>query len=181
MLVLCVVALISCGGPMRVIPQRNALTEAAAQVQALARPYVPAPPRAQVIRAQQPGIQWPGDAWASADAGAGIVYAPNGLGRFERAHEFGHLFDGQVLGDGDRGYFTHLFGLKGPWYQGTASQGLRSPVEWFADYYGAAAIGFDPTRRGIASYADIDSRTLRRFEAALARLGHRRDLSAYAP
>jgi hypothetical protein len=103
---------------------------------------------------------------------------------FARGHETGHAFDQEVLSDGDRHYFQRLLHAPaGSWNRGTGAtaEGLVSPSEWFADFYGAAAIRLDPRHDGVSAYATIGPKRLKRFEAALARLGKRRGLEPYSP
>lgn len=143
---------------------------------------VPTPPRVEYVRGFPPGTtqaDFFGD--ASSDGAAGKIYFQGTLTRSARAHELGHLLDREVLTDGDRQYFQHLMHAPtGPWDPGTGLLGLRSPCEWFADYYQAAALRLDPTRQNEAAYTTIGPRRLVRFEHALDRLARRFNLSDYA-
>lgn len=147
---------------------------------------MPAPPTVRYVHGAYPGHP---DLGQATDTGNATIYwqGDGPLGAFPRAHEVGHLFDAQVLNDGDRRYFQRLMHAPGgAWDQGTGNQGgTGSPVEWFADYYGAAATGFDPrpsTRGGadISSYAIIGPKRLERFKKALDRLGRRNALLPYS-
>jgi hypothetical protein len=143
---------------------------------------VPAPPKVEYIRGLPPGTteaELSGN--ASSDGAAGKIYFQGILGRSTRAHELGHLLDHQVLTDGDRQYFQRLMHAPaGDWRSGTGLLGgLRSPSEWFADYYQASALGLDPTRQNEAAYATIGPKRLQRFEKALDRLTTRRGLGTY--
>jgi hypothetical protein len=84
-------------------------------------------------------------------------------------HELGHLFDWQSLSDGDRRYFTRILHAPSDWERGGR--------EWFADYYGAAAEGIDLRRENIISYAPLTLKRMRRFQAAMTRLGRRQNLA----
>lgn len=122
---------------------------------------------------------------AYADQGTNTIHLPvGGAHPFVRAHEVGHLFDSQVLTDGDRRFFQRIMGAPaGPWsYVDTGEvNGYLSPAEWFADYYGAAAAGLtiDRGHSPPGSYALITEKRMRRFQNAMARLGKRRALRQY--
>jgi hypothetical protein len=140
---------------------------------------VPMPPVVHFAEGPPPGMP---DATAATDVVNMTIYHVGPLGRFARAHEIGHLLDAQVLTDGDRRFFTRLLGLTGPWEQ--SDQTLlhpRSPDEWFADYYAAAAIGMrlDGSTGLQGAYADWGPKRLARFEKALDRFGNRYRLGPY--
>lgn len=159
-------------------PNGRALLEAAKA----ARLYVPGPRDIKFVNGPMPGY---GEIATIADPSTSTVYwQGHALGRFARAHETGHIFDAQALADGDRRYFQKLMHAPaGAWDQGTGVTGFRSPKEWFADYYAASAIDFQPrTKTGgsdIASYAPLGPKRLERFKKALTRLGQRQDLPQY--
>lgn len=147
--------------------------------------YVPAAPTVHYTQ----GVA-PGDRVEQAISG-GAAYQPETdtiyfsgppLTKFARGHENGHALDDQVLGDGDRHYFTRLMGLTGDWNQGTGltAGGLRSPNEFFADWYGNAATGSNGRTSWNDAYAPApDPKQFRRFMQALDRLGHRKGLLPY--
>ena len=145
--------------------------------------YMPAPPRVQYVRGTMPGDARASEYALTTDAQRGIVYytGKQPLTGFEKGHETGHVFDAEVLTDGDRHFFQRLMHApSGAWNAGSGYEGgTSSPAEWFADYYGAAATHVNPHHTSIASYADIGPKRLARFEAALTRLGQRRGLLAY--
>jgi hypothetical protein len=100
-----------------------------------------------------------------------------------RAHETGHLFDAEVLTDGDRRFFQRAMKAPiGPWSHAAAYgrvEGNISPNEWFADYYGAFASNLTGLhgQSSVGSFATITPVRMRRFEKALVRLAKRRGLS----
>jgi hypothetical protein len=154
------------------------------------RPLPPAPPRRNVVYDQTfnlPGELGPVGAYVQGDD----IHIRKGtrLDPVAAAHETGHLFDQQVLTDGDRHYITRLLHAQGPWRQGTGAQGgYSSPNEWFADYYAAAATGWQPPHvtksggvigGGTESYTHIGPKRLKRLEAALQRIQARKGLQSY--
>ena len=144
---------------------------------------MPAPPSIRYIHGPMPGDPNPGEYANTADTTTGTVYWTGRglLNGFTKGHETGHIFDAQVLNDGDRHFFQRLMHAPaGPWDSGSGYEGgSKSPSEWFADYYGAAVTGVDPTHTSVASYADIGPKRLLRFEQALDRLRQRRHLPEY--
>jgi hypothetical protein len=167
---------------------RRALVAALAAASTLpshaAQPFVPMAPAVNFVQGTAPGDD------ESAAIGGGAAYAwdtdtiyhTGQLSKFARGHEMGHALDDQVLSDGDRNFFTRLMGLSGPWRQGTGIQnaGKRSPDEIFADWYGNAVAGNDPSRSWDDAYATPpDPKDFHRFQQALARLGRRRSLPQY--
>lgn len=144
--------------------------------------YVPAPPKYQILPGQiDPNLNQSGVlASAYADTANNAVHVQRDPDPFAVGHELGHLFDSQILGDGDRRYFQRLMHAPaGAWNLGETTgkvQGEISPNEWFGDYYGAMASGFDANHNSLGSFAVITPRRLHNFEAALARLGRRRGL-----
>ena len=119
---------------------------------------------------------------AQTDAASGTVYYQGTLDPFARAHEVGHILDAQVLTDGDRRFFQRLMHAPaGDWRTGTGLKGAASPSEWWADYYGSAALGVDPVHENQAAYANVGPKRLKRFEQALDRLGRRHGLLPYQP
>lgn len=148
--------------------------------------FVPAPPIVNIVYGPiDPNTNGGGEmVGAYADPATNTIYLPNDPSPYARAHETGHLFDAQVLGDGDRIYFQKLMQAPaGPWDHGKAYgkvEGNISPNEWFSDYYAAAATGRTPQNGyGGESFATIGPKRMIRFEKALARLGKRRSLQQY--
>lgn len=144
--------------------------------------YVPAPPHITYVTSLPAGDE--NTTSDEADPATGTVYTNGNTGRFARGHETGHIFDAEILTPGDRNYFQRILQAPtGPWNRGTGAtiEGLRSPSEWFADYYGAAAMHLDPTRELVSAYAPIGPVRLARFEAALGRVGRRHHLPQYVP
>lgn len=141
---------------------------------------VPAPRTVNYVNGPAPGL--PGDYGGdiATDASTSTIYLGSGKpGRFDRAHEIGHLLDAQVLTDGDRRYFSRLMQAPGgDWRQGTGPGSKVGGSEWFADYYAAAATGLDLSRENVGSYAVLGPKRLRRFAAAMDRLGRRHDLES---
>jgi hypothetical protein len=140
---------------------------------------VPAPPRVTYIHARPPGMET--DPTFRAGADGETIYYVGRLDPFVRNHELGHVFDDELLNDGDRHFFTRMMGLRGPWVQaptevlGALQGGDRSPNEWFADWYANARLGNDPARAWVYGYADMPSaRTFHQFIAAVTRVYHRR-------
>lgn len=143
--------------------------------------YVPAPPKVNYQQGYGPGItQENAMGTASYDRDTDTVYYLGKPDAIARAHETGHALDDQVLTDGDRHYFQRLMQApSGEWRSGTGLQGLKSPSEWFADYYQAAALNLDPRHEQVAAYAQVGTKRLKQFEAALARLAKRQHLKRY--
>lgn len=155
---------------------------AALAAYASALSFVPAAPSVKYVQGYAPGITQDNAAGTAAyDSDTDTVYYQGRLGKATKAHELGHALDDQSLTDGDRVYFQRLMHAPaGAWNTGTGLQGgFSSPSEWFADYYQAAALHLDPTRENQAAYASIGPVRLKRFEAALARLGKRQHLPQY--
>jgi hypothetical protein len=137
-----------------------------------------------------PGAENAGPVGGYSYGDKGEIHVLKGTDKFTLAHETGHLLDAQVLSDGDRQFFQRLLhSPTGPWNQGTgAAGGYHSPSEQFADYYAAAATGYDPRpkRKGKAisggstdSYTPIGPKRLKRLTQALERLQRRNNLQDY--
>lgn len=170
---------------MGIVPREAALIAAARRQQ---QPYLPAPPVVHTVYGPvDPNVNQDGAAvGAYADPAAQTIYLPNDPSAFMRAHETAHLFDAQVLNDGDRQYFQRLMHApQGPWNHGEAYgrvEGEASPNEWFADYYGALGSGLTPEKGySVGQFAEIGVKRLQRFAAALERVGRRQGLQAYRP
>lgn len=188
MLALCLLLALSFGdADMRTrVAQQRAVRTANAQVaadraRAQASYRVPAPPRINYVQGVAPGIDPRLMTPAQTDFDTGTIYYTQPLEKFDKAHEVGHVLDGEVLTDGDRAYFQKLMHAPaGKWYAGSAAD-AGGPSEWFADYYGAAAMHSDPTHGQAWGYAQIGPKRLKRFQRALARLGERHNLKPYQP
>lgn len=174
------------GDVERRVPAHRALMDAAAKQP---KPYVPAPPVVNVVyESVDPSVNG-GSEMVSAytDAANNTIHLPKNPSPFMRSHETGHLFDSQVLSDGDRNYFQRIMHAPaGPWDHGQAYgkvEGNVSPNEWFADYYGAYAANLTGLngQPSIGSFAMITPKRMKRFISALERLGHRNNLQPYRP
>lgn len=144
--------------------------------------YVPAPRQVQYARGSVPGDLDGANYGAAADTATNTIYF-NGpqLARSTKGHETAHILDAQVLTDGQRQFFTHLMGLSGAWDQGTGYSGMKSPKEFFADWYGNAANNHDGVHRWDSAYAPPpDPKAYKRFRQALERLARRQQLGRYA-
>lgn len=144
---------------------------------------VPMPAQVQFVPGMMPGIDQSsllGN--MQTDAATNTIYYQGKPDPFAKAHEVGHLLDHQVLSDGDRAFFQKLMHAPaGEWRAGTGLEGLKSPSEWFADYYASSILNVDPRHENQAAYASIGPKRLRRFEAAIGRLGKRHGLQPYTP
>jgi hypothetical protein len=160
------------------------LTFATTPVSAASRGAVPPmPPHVTVVAGTPPG--WTGP-FTAASTGSTVWRGPR-ADRFALEHEFGHVFDSEVLTDADRDYFTRLMRLKGPWTQqgeevlGQWAGGGQSPDEWFADWYANGRLRCGPTlgncwTLGYADTPDEDwqfRHFLGRVQAAAAAAGLR--------
>lgn len=170
------------GDSARYAAVQGAAAQVAVDRARAAAPYVPAPPKINYVQGVAPGHDQAADATAEAVGAAQTVYYQTPMDGFTRGHEAGHIFDYEVLSDGDRAYFQRLLHTPaGAWRTGTGTgAGMHSPNEAFADYYGAAATHLDPAKRTVSSYVPIGPKRLKRFEAALARLGKRHNLKPYS-
>lgn len=140
---------------------------------------VPAPPVVNIVEGRAPGVDPAAMGTAATDPNTSTIYHEGALDPATKAHEVGHLFDSEVLTDGDRHYFQRVMQAPaGAWQSGTGLHGgATSPSEWFADYYQAAALHLDPSKQNEAAYASIGPKRLHRVEAALERLARRRGLT----
>lgn len=142
---------------------------------------MPAPQGVSYVNAPYPGLENDATLTAAYDPNNNTVYWQGEFDPFTKGHETGHAIS-QLFSDGDKSFFTKLIGRDGPWSQGTgtAMAGARSPDEVFADWYGNAVAGNDPSRSWSAAYSTPpDPRTFRRFEQAMVRFGKRHGLQAY--
>lgn len=145
--------------------------------------YVPAPPKASLIyedTLENAGLPMMAGAYANTDTmTVHALRGQGGLDNYSAGHELGHLFSKQILSDGDRRYFSRLLGTDPTRWEnltGADQPEIVAGDEAFADYYSAAAAGFNPRRDSYARYVNVDPRTYRKFSAALGRLGRRHDL-----
>lgn len=144
--------------------------------------YVPAPPKVGYVYGVAPGTPEGVMSPAQTDPKTGTIYYTQPLDKYDKAHEVGHVLDGEVLTDGDRHYFQKLMHAPaGAWNQGSAADTGGGASEWFGDYYAAAAVHMDPRHGMLGNYAQIGPRRLRRFQQAVERLGKRHHLQAYQP
>jgi hypothetical protein len=105
--------------------------------------------------------------------------APRG-DRFAAGHEIGHLFLEQLTTPEEKARIQRILKINGAWDQGTGLEGgYSSPSEHAADYYAAAATGFDPARYGLGGYTQIGARKLKRFKIYLDKIGRERGLRQY--
>jgi hypothetical protein len=168
--------------------QRAARRAQAQQVALASRRYIPAPPVINTVYGPvDPNINGDGQAVAAyTDPTTNTIHLPRDYSPFMRANEVAHLFDRQVLTDGDRNFFRKLMRAPkdGPWDRAYAGDpnGYVSPAEWFSDYYAAAATGLTPQNGYNATqHAEMDERRMRQFEKAMKRLMKRRGLKPYQP
>lgn len=157
-----------------------------ATLAAIAAGFIPGPPVINTVYGPvDTSLNRDGQAvGAYADPATNTIYLPHDPNPYARAHETGHLFDTQVLSEGDRRYFQRLMHApRGPWDHGETYgkvQGEASPNEWFADYYAAAATGMTPQNgHSIGQFAEIGAKRMKRFEKAMARLAKRHKLQRY--
>jgi hypothetical protein len=100
---------------------------------------VPSPPQYVIIRVACPdGI---GGSCAFHD---GRVYLARGASDFAYWHELGHVFDAELLTDGDRRWFMGRLSRRTTWW--SHGPGDPSPFELFADAYATCALGLTPAR-----------------------------------
>lgn len=143
--------------------------------------YAPAPPRASLV--YDPVLENAGapSAGAYANTDTMTVHALKGqeMDPVSAGHEVGHLFDVQILSDGDRRFFSRLLGTDPASWQNLAGGnpgGAITGTEAFSDYYTVAANGIDMRRGGYTGYVTVDPKISRKFNAALGRLGKRHGL-----
>lgn len=119
------------------------------------------------------------DELTAADVAGMRVNAPRD-DRFAVGHEIGHLYLEHYLTGREKARIQRILGVGGAWDQGTGTEGgYRSPSEHAADYYAAAATGFDPSTHGLGGYAQIKPKRLKRFKKYLDRLGRAQGLRQY--
>jgi hypothetical protein len=112
------------------------------------------PPVATVIREDCPWLEGGG---ACAVAEMATVWVPARFNRRARLHEFGHLFDAQLLTAGDRDRLVPLLGHRrgAPWK--SAQPYDDSPEERFADAYSLCRVGL-PRHGADVTYGYLPSR-----------------------
>lgn len=141
-------------------------------------PVMPGPRDAKVMRGAVDASIAPGSLVGAYASGNEVHVLPD-ADKYTVAHELGHLVDWQHLSPGDRNYFQRLMHAPGgEWNRGTGTvNGMRSPSEWFADYYAHGATG---TKAGtMTSYAQVGPKRLKRFVAAMDRVRKRQGLDPY--
>lgn len=153
--------------------------------------YIPAPPKYTIVYDSptnagginpETGQPFP-SVGQYADVNTNTVHTTPGLPRRQVAQDVGQLFGYGVLSPGDRQYFTRILGAgDAPWDNVQGAQ-VGAPVtgdETFADYYAVAATGgLKPGESLAMGNTSIDPERLRKFTAALKRLGKRRGLASY--
>lgn len=152
------------------------------------RTVIPQPAAVNFVRGPYPGVDiGVGGGVAAADVANSTVYSQQPLDAVQRAHEVGHIFDAQDVSEGDRLRFEQIAGFgKGRWNMGTGltTGGLKSPNEYFADWYANAAAGNNPggPKGGSweSGYATPPSQhQFDQFKRLLAQIGARRGLQPY--
>ena len=118
-----------------------------------------------------------------ADEYTNTVHSTKGFGKRAIAQDVGQLFGANVLDDGQRYYFARLLGVKpdswGKSTEGSLVRGYANATadEAFGDYYALAATGgLAPGVSMAWGDVSIDRRKLRKFSAAINRLGQRQHL-----
>jgi hypothetical protein len=153
--------------------------------------YVPAPPKYSIVydSPQNAGGIDPatGQPFPSvgqyADINTNTVHTTPGLSKRQVAQDVGQIFGYGTLTPGDRQYFQRILGVKGAPWDNTQGAKVGAPVtgdETFADYYAVAATGgMKPGDSLLMGNTSIDPERLRKFTAALKRLGKRHKLQPY--
>jgi hypothetical protein len=131
---------------------------------------VPLPPRYVIIHAACPDRDGLGLSCAYYD---GRVYLAPGASDFAFWHELGHVFDAEVMTEGDRRWFMRRLSTRTTWW--SRGPGDRSPSELFADAYGICALGLHPDGgEWIDAYGYEPGRKRhRQICAAIGRVGER--------
>ena len=185
-------ALIPAGPVVSTVSRAHTSDARAAHAAAVADArYIPAPPKYTVVydSPQNAGGIDPatGQPFPSvgqyADVNTNTIHSTPGMPRRQVAQDVGQLFGYGVLAPGDRQYFQRILGVKdAPWdnVQGAKVGASATGDETFADYYGVAATGgLKAGESVLMGQTSIDPERLRKFTAALKRLGKRRDLKPY--
>lgn len=153
--------------------------------------YVPAPPRYSVVYDNpqnaggvDPATGQPYPAVGQyADPATNTVHSTKGYSSRLVAQDVGQLVGYNVLTPGDRVFFSRLL-KTGAWdgKQGAKVGQKQAGSEAFANYYAVAATGGLKPGESLAwGETPIDPKTLRKYTAALQRLGRRRGLRPYTP
>lgn len=153
--------------------------------------YIPAPPKYTIVYDSpqnaggiDPATGQPFPAVGQyADINTNTVHTTPGMSRRQVAQDVGQLFGYGVLSPGDRHYFSRTLGVgDAPWENVQAAK-VGAPVtgdETFANYYAVAATGgLKPGESVLMGETPIDAERLRKFTAALKRLGKRHNLKSY--
>lgn len=147
----------------------------------LERRRLPGPASVNIAR------EWPAMFGERGDSVAAVIdntiYAPDGLNRFDAAHEAFHVMQ-QGFTDAQKAKLARKVGMAGPWDPPNwkAEAAPTSPHEVAADWFAAAMLGIDPGREwGHGSYAhdNPSRRQMLRFTRALERIGARNGLPGY--
>ena len=153
--------------------------------------YIPAPPKYTIVYDSpqnaggvDPATGQPFPAVGQyADVNTNTVHSTPGMPKRQVAQDVGQLFGYGVLAPGDRQYFQRVLGVKdAPWdnVQGAKVGAAATGDETFANYYAIAATGgLKPGESVLMGQTSIDAERLKKFTAALKRLGKRRDLKPY--
>jgi hypothetical protein len=178
------------------VAQQHAARVASARVaadraRAQAAFYVPAPPQYRIVYDSpqnaggvDPATGQPFPAVGQyADPATNTVHTTPGMTRRQVAQDVGQLFGYNVLHPGDRHYFQRVLGVQGSPLENVQGAKVGAPEsfdEAFANYYAVAATGgLKPGESVLMGQTSIDADRLRKFTAALKRLGKRRDLKPY--
>jgi hypothetical protein len=166
----------------------NASAMAAQRQRTLLDSLVPAPPKFSIVYDNptnaggvDPATGQPYPSVGQyADPATNTVHTTRGYSRRLIAQDLGQLVGYNVLGDGDRHYFSRLLGTDpSAWSSGVGAQPgrLGGGDEAFANYYSVAATGGLKPRESLAvGDTSIDPGVLRQFTVAMGRLGKRRHL-----
>lgn len=120
-----------------------------------------------------------------ADTNTNTVHTTRGFTKRQIAQDVGQLFGYNVLTPGDRNYFSRLLGTDPAYWtdlhaNSPAVGTQEAGDEAFANYYSLAATG--GLQRGeslLMGNTAIDPERLRKFTAAVKRLGRRQGLKPY--
>lgn len=122
-----------------------------------------------------------------ADTNTNTVHTTRGFTRQMIAQDVGQIFGYSVLTPGDRVYFSKLLGTDPAYWtdlhsNSPTNMGHEAGDEAFANYYSIAATGGLKHGEGmLLGNTSIDPEKLRKFTAAIGRLGKRRGLRPYKP
>lgn len=153
--------------------------------------YVPAPPKYSVVvdggAGYDPGSTDARSIGQYADTNAMVVHTTKGFSRRQVAQDVGQLFAYQTLTPGDKLYFSRLLKTDPAYWtdlhaNSPAGGSKEAGDEAFSNYYAIAATGGLKPGESIAwGNTSIDPKTLKKYTAALQRLGRRHGLRPYQP